>query len=542
MLTNNTFSFKSTLLYCSIFLLSLSNIQAQQHSRKEVLTALNSHIDFIDSYAYKTRFSHRSFYNYYKSLIRSYKQQNYMMRFYHMPGKYPEKDSIAYEIAKSNIQYIPSQFRVQINTLIDSLRSIQKEQFRIAKALKKLTHPPQKDSVSIAKGFAGLKDLHDTAESYRKLSTDFYFLSKKISALYPLKTSSWSKTGALMQEALDTSRSYLHQVQLHLLNRAPLPNPEYLAALLLRMKAERNNVLSGLKEYGSYNGKDPHSKYDYIIRYLTNLKDHLSPDYKVRARSNLFNDVLYDFNWAISSYNKFAKLSADIDQTEPPAFLLKIPSQTLFFIHPPFDNVSQQTNLNKGPIQNKITAQTSMEGFAPNHLVFLLDVSGSMNNPSKLPLFKDAIAQIAPIMRTQDKFSVVVYSDNAKVTLNNVSFTDKEAINSLLTLSSKGKTNAFKGLQKAYSLAKKQFIINGNNRIIMVTDGDFDIPKKLYKAIESHTQKDIHLSVLAFGNRKTHFQEMKQMALLGKGNYTHVKNDNHIKTILKEIQVTKPKS
>lgn len=322
-----------------IFFFSLNKIQAQEHhSRKEVLTALNSYIDFISNYAYKTRFLHRSHYNYYNNLVRSYKNQRNIPNFSFSPSKNPAKDSIAYQIAKANSKYIPSQFRTQINSLADSLRSIQQEQLRIAKNLKKLTHTSLKDSISYRKGFFWMKNLYDYAESYRNLSNQFYVLSKEIDSKYPATNTNWIAAGAFMQEAIDTSRSYLQRVQESLVNKTPIPNSEYLETLLQQMKKERNNVLNELKEYGSYNGKDPHSKYDYLISDLSMFIEKLNSDYDINnTRNNLFNELLYHFNWAIVRYNNFAVLSGENGQNIPPAYLLKQPIETLFYVYKPIE-------------------------------------------------------------------------------------------------------------------------------------------------------------------------------------------------------------
>ncbi len=500
--------------------------------RAKVLNALNNYIDVIDLCALHSSKYPRVYHRYNTKLIASKNNNRRMPSFYAMPYnfKLPIK---AYNKALASSKYIPRIYQPKLKILFDSLWSIQKKQEKINIAFRTMTKEQPGDSLSFSKGFVWLDQLYYLNESYRKLSSDFYKLAQKIDFNYTFQPTSWNISGDKMSKSLTLTRSYLHEVKKYLKNQTPLPITDSLELFLNTMKINRDKNLSKLREIGSYNGKDPHSKYDYLIHKLITFTTTIvayPPSHP--NRYNLFDQLIFSFNNAVDYYNKFAALSFIDDQTDIPSFLLKTPRETQFFI----PRLPQDPHTTPA-IVNHITPETSMVGFAPNRLVFLLDVSGSMNHANKLPLFKKAIKEISTIMRNNDTFSVIIYSDNANVILENVSFTNVAAIEKLLQLKSKGKTNVYKGLQKAYTIAKKQYSAENNNRILMITDGDFEISKKLYKLISSTKNSTIKLSVFSFGDKKTHRQELKQMADLGHGNYIHIDATNNIKTILQEIQV-----
>lgn len=165
--------------------------------------------------------------------------------------------------------------------------------------------------------------------------------------------------------------------------------------------------------------------------------------------------------------------------------------------------------------------------YAPNNIVFLIDISGSMKKPDKLPLLKISMKNLTHALRSIDRISVIVYSTTSAVLLPSTSADNKKAITQLIdTLKPSGITNGVKGLQTAYELAERNFIPGGNNQIIIATDGVFNSPSftesAIYSLVRENAEKDIILSVVGFGEEKDAIKMMKKMAEKGKGSFIQI--------------------
>lgn len=173
--------------------------------------------------------------------------------------------------------------------------------------------------------------------------------------------------------------------------------------------------------------------------------------------------------------------------------------------------------------------QIDVNNAAANNLVFLIDVSGSMDQPDKLPLLKRAFKLLIPQLRAQDKLTMVVYAGSAGVVLNGVNGNQKtKMMDALDKLEAGGSTAGGEGINLAYNLAKEHFIKNGNNRIILATDGDFNVgvssDDELEKLIVSKRDQGIYLSVLGFGEGNIKDNKMETLADKGNGNYNFIDN------------------
>jgi len=183
-----------------------------------------------------------------------------------------------------------------------------------------------------------------------------------------------------------------------------------------------------------------------------------------------------------------------------------------------------------------------MEGYAINNMVLLLDVSGSMNMPEKLPLLKQSVLNMLSMMRLEDKVSIVVYSGKAKVLLPPTSFKEEEKIKKVINeLTSSGKTDGNAGLKLAYKVADGNYLRGGNNRIILATDGEFPVSDEIRESIEKFSKEDIFLTVFNFGKQNNASQNLKKLSDLGKGNYTYINKTNAEHTLIKEAKSKKSK-
>jgi Ca-activated chloride channel family protein len=170
-----------------------------------------------------------------------------------------------------------------------------------------------------------------------------------------------------------------------------------------------------------------------------------------------------------------------------------------------------------------------MEDLPPANLVFLIDVSGSMNEPDKLPLLKDSFRMLVEQLREEDRVAIVVYAGNAGLVLPPTPGSNHEAILCAIDrLEAGGSTAGAAGIQLAYQVAQRSFIQNGNNRIILATDGDFNVgvssEGELTRLIESKRRSGIFLTVLGFGQGNLKDSKMEALADQGNGHYAYIDN------------------
>lgn len=169
------------------------------------------------------------------------------------------------------------------------------------------------------------------------------------------------------------------------------------------------------------------------------------------------------------------------------------------------------------------------ENLPPTNLVFLIDVSGSMGQPNKLPLLKSSFKLLTEQLRQQDCVSIVVYAGAVGLVLPPTSGAKKkEIIEALDNLQAGGSTAGGAGIQLAYKVAKENFKAEGNNRVIIATDGDFNIGESsnaaMERLIEQKRQEGIYLTVLGFGMGNYKDSKMEVLADKGNGNYAYIDN------------------
>ncbi|HYG37599.1 MAG TPA: von Willebrand factor type A domain-containing protein [Cytophagales bacterium] len=167
------------------------------------------------------------------------------------------------------------------------------------------------------------------------------------------------------------------------------------------------------------------------------------------------------------------------------------------------------------------------ENLPSSNLVFLIDVSGSMSSQEKLPLVKAGFKLLIDQLRPNDQVAIVVYAGAAGLVLPSTS-DKKEILSALEKLESGGSTAGGAGIQLAYQVAGKHFKEGGNNRVILATDGDFNVgisdEDELEKLIEEKRESGIFLSVLGFGMGNYKDAKMEILADKGNGNYAYIDN------------------
>jgi len=228
------------------------------------------------------------------------------------------------------------------------------------------------------------------------------------------------------------------------------------------------------------------------------------------------------------------------DGSMPPADAVRIEELINYFDynypHPeagmPFAIVTEMADAPWAPTHELVhiglrSTPVATADLPPNNLVFLLDVSGSMSDADKLPLLKEAFALLVEQLRPQDQVAIVVYAGAAGVVLSHASGAQKATIlDTLARLEARGSTAGGAGIYLAYELAREHFIEAGNNRVILATDGDFNVgvssDGELVELIEQEREAGVYLTVLGFGTGNLQDAKMEQLADHGNGNYAYI--------------------
>lgn len=173
----------------------------------------------------------------------------------------------------------------------------------------------------------------------------------------------------------------------------------------------------------------------------------------------------------------------------------------------------------------------------PNsNYVFLIDVSGSMSSPDKLQVLKSGFKTMVDNLRAQDRIAIVTYAGEAGVHLKSTAGSEKAKIKDAIDkLGAGGSTAGGAGIEAAYKIAEDNFVKGGNNRVILGTDGDFNVgmtsTEDLIKLIEKKRETGIYLTVLGVGEGNLNDHMMEQIANKGNGNYEYIDNAKQIQKV-----------
>ena len=171
------------------------------------------------------------------------------------------------------------------------------------------------------------------------------------------------------------------------------------------------------------------------------------------------------------------------------------------------------------------------------NLVFLIDVSGSMDEPDKLPLVQSGMRMLAATLAARDRVSIVVYAGASGLVLPATSGDRRQRIDhAIAELNAGGSTNGGEGIRLAYQLARENFIKGGVNRVILATDGDFNVgvtdQDELVRLIERERESGVFLSVLGVGTGNLKDSTMEKLADKGNGNYSYLDSMNEAHRVL----------
>ena len=188
--------------------------------------------------------------------------------------------------------------------------------------------------------------------------------------------------------------------------------------------------------------------------------------------------------------------------------------------------------------------KVAIDSLPPTHLVFLIDISGSMDMPNRLPLLKAGFRGLVENLRSKDSVSIVVYGGTVGIAMNTTGGDEKQKILGVIdSLQAAGNTPGESGLKLAYSIARNHFIKGGNNRVILATDGDFNVGIKTEAELEELivTQKSsgIYLTCLGVGMGNYKDSKIQTLAQKGNGNFAYLDSYQEAeKVLMKEFMQT----
>jgi len=300
--------------------------------------------------------------------------------------------------------------------------------------------------------------------------------------------------------------------------------------------------LKGAKSFGANNGQDPFARYKNIISdakaELNHVNNFLKPTKYPQYKEKKYGKAYYYYNYCfINKFNRHGiGMAYDYNQFADYGFNYVLKKEQLphifKVIYP--EPEPQLTDTNYTPTDNNPVY--SLKDAPANNMVFLLDVSGSMNTPEKLPLLKDAMKFLISQMRGFDYITIVTYSGVANTIIENISAAEHDTLfNTIDNLVSGGQTNLFPGLKMAYNSAIKNYIETGNNRIIIATDGSLNTNQQITKIISKNADK-ITLSIFYFDKYDTNFNKLKELSDLGNGNCTKIDKSNIKRAIINEAK------
>ncbi len=252
-------------------------------------------------------------------------------------------------------------------------------------------------------------------------------------------------------------------------------------------------------------------------------------------------DYAYQANFLLNPVSEDEVVAQQIQPPQP-----QTPEKSEEPLAVPEEPEEEVTKPNPQPQPEPVISETepveeedpyNFDNVADNHLILLLDVSESMNKQNRLPLLKNSFRRLLGYMREQDHISIIVYSGDVTVSLENVSAIEHEKIyQTIENLKSGGSTLGQSGLLQAYKLAFKYFIRAGNNRIIMATDGEFNIDP-LIPIASANSKRQIALSIFTFDDQNQ--DKLQKLAKNGGGNFSILSQENVEQVLLKEAKAVK---
>lgn len=320
---------------------------------------------------------------------------------------------------------------------------------------------------------------------------------------------------------------------------------EVLATGIGTQRKERilQSQMGNAKSYPSTPGFYPDRNY---VDYNTEDYDHINDNRFLKTADNPLSTFSIDVDAA--SYSNIRRF---ISRGElPPAGAIRIEEMINYFKYDyplptgehPFSFHTEMSDAPWNPKHKLVMIgmqgeKIATEKLPASNLVFLIDVSGSMQGPLKLPLVKASMKMLTDQLRENDRVSIVVYAGAAGLVLPPTNGNDKLKIkNAIDELEAGGSTAGGAGIQLAYKTAREHFVKNGNNRVILCTDGDFNVGASsddaMERLIEEERKSGVYLTVLGYGMGNYKDNKMQKIADKGNGNHAYIDGMDEARKVL----------
>jgi Mg-chelatase subunit ChlD len=407
---------------------------------------------------------------------------------------------------------------------------------------------------------------------------------RKVFDAYPATiTGSWYISGRALRNLTDLDREALFKAKTYYTGDTTIKiSTAAIDEALRDVIAREYDNMKGIEKIGRNNGSCPYTPYEDLPATSKSFSEEvrkLRPPNSASRYDHPYYKMIYHYNDIVDDYNKFCELSTQVQHLptvhQPELFILKdtearkttsnTPASRPPVVKTSEGQIAKTENTQQGSSRQststKILHDTvyiekrdtvylsdagedirSMEGYAINNMVLLLDVSGSMNAAEKLPLLKNSIISLLSMMRPEDRISIIAFSDKPKVLLESASFKDEDKINKAInSLRSSGKTDGNAGIKLAYKTADENYIRGGNNRIVLATDGEFAASDETLQLISKFSKEDIFLSIFNFGKGAGASKVLQQLTTLGNGNYAQISKENVDIKLIREAKAKKKK-
>jgi Ca-activated chloride channel family protein len=563
----------------------LAITQQKSAITKNTFTSLNNYIDFINEalrqidYAQQILRNLNSSAAYYKDVI-SYKGKgglHYSYENYQLPLSLFQKTT-------AESKSISPLFAKTLNDETQVLLNILKEIEQQSAVLEIEANEKRYEQDNLTKLYQIIERTGELFKIFDVKKEQLYDDVRKIYESYPIAnpSSSWSVSGKALQQLVDLDHEGLFQAKAFYNGDLNVTvSTGKLGETLRQVISNEYTNMKGIEKFGRYNGLCPYSPYEDLPETSRNLSEEfnkLKPVNQSTGYQHPYHTMVYMYNDIIDDLNKFSELSKDIFLLkcikQPELFEVKYPGAKPLGKKPPESDVVKtevprvpEKNSINSPVQPEIKDKSSilhdtvyiekrdtiymadpgenlrsMEGYATNNMILLLDVSGSMNTPEKLPLLKKSVLDLLTMMRQEDKVSIISYSGKAKVLLSPTSFKEEDKIKKVIeSLKSSGKTDGNSALKLAYKVADENYIRGGNNRIILATDGEFQISEETLQMITTFAKQDIFISVFNFGKSGNASRNLEKLSTSGNGNYENITKDNIEIKLIREAKAKRKK-
>ncbi len=595
------FSYNPSILLAILWLCAPS-LQAQRLS-KSTYGALNNYVIYANEATHAINlmyfdflYLNNQFHAYVEDSITTvvYTKDNILTN----PEYFPIYPRDLYPVIISNNIYLPYDKRGEPFQLVGKVLNVLEEMERTRKELADyISSGNYQQDTNLVKGFARLRRMevlyYDMFTLQEKLHWNLTSIAQ--SYTYPALDSNALRTTRQLHPLVQQTQVVIKGIRAKDNTIALSAHCNQLRSMVLRLEREKATVLQGLAlEEGSL--RSPDNRYDLMLnrarQVLSAAKEYLdAPRYQrldfeppyYYYNIDLLNQYNRTGNGMATLFNKFIQEN-DVywlfEYEMPHLFKVRYPNIAAFeqYQKPDLDiEAILAKTLAKQALQDSLqqvqedslaviaqqiadsiayrnanpeVGDMNLNGFATNNLVFLLDISASMRDTNKLPLLKEALVQLLDLMREEDNITFITYAGKAQLVLPPTSATseaDKAKILGIIDgLASNGLSDANKGIQLAYKTIEESFIKEGNNRIIMATDGGFKVSKRIQRIIKQATKRKnpIRLSTFYFSQKEfSHHKKLLQdLSKTGAGRYRYIQRENAKKILVMEAQAVRNKT